>query len=163
MALSSLCILLSFFPTQMTTPVRGPPSFSGTLQTKLCDSKCFRNYKCHQYDKYKKSEIKPPMSSMQTGILYFYVFQFTSFSTVLVSWGLAEMACISESLFRVLLARATFRFLLMTSVSGVSTLSPGLDLPPGVSNAPSASLRKEQPMKYLHNLLLQAYNIKQKL
>lgn len=30
MALSSLCILLSFFPTQITTPVRGPASFSGT-------------------------------------------------------------------------------------------------------------------------------------
>lgn len=65
---------------------------------------------------------------------------FTSVSVVLDNWGLAEMACISELLFRLLLARATFRFLWMTSVSGVPTLSPGLDFPPGVSNSPSASL-----------------------
>jgi len=83
------------------------------------------------------------MSSIQTGILCFYVFQFTSFSAVLVNWGLAVMACISKALFRVLLARDTFRFLLMTSVSGVSVVSPGLDSPPGVSNAPRASFTRE--------------------
>ncbi|TNN60540.1 hypothetical protein EYF80_029263 [Liparis tanakae] len=64
-------------------------------------------------------------------------------AAVLVNWGLAVMACISEALFRVLLARDTFRFLLMTSVSGVSAGSPGLDFPPGVSNAPRASFTRE--------------------
>lgn len=34
MAFSSLCILLSFFPTQITTPVRGAASFSETLHIK---------------------------------------------------------------------------------------------------------------------------------
>ncbi len=75
------------------------------------------------------------MLSMQTG-------KFTSFSVVFVSCGLAVTACISVTLFLVLLARATFRFLWMTSVSGVPTFSPGLAFPPGVSNTPSASLTK---------------------
>lgn len=50
------------------------------------------------------------------------------------------MACKSEVLFCALLARATLRFLWMTSVSGVPTLCPGLALPPGVSSAPRATL-----------------------
>lgn len=68
----------------------------------------------------------------------------TSLSIVFASWGLAETSCISVALFTELFARATFRFLLITSVSGVSTLSPGLDLPPGVSKSLSASLKSEQ-------------------
>lgn len=63
----------------------------------------------------------------------------TSF-LVVVSCGLAEAACMSARwLPRELLASATFMFLLMTSVSGVSAFSLGLDGPPGVSSAPKAS------------------------
>lgn len=84
-------------------------------------------------------------------------FYLTLVSEVLGSCGLAETACISD-VFLVLLAKATFRFLWMTSVSGVPTFCPGLDPPPGVSNSPSASLK----MNNVFTIILSIRNTKKK-
>lgn len=79
-------------------------------------------------------------SKDQRSWLKYFTFYLTLVSDVLSSCGLAETACISD-VFLVLLAKATFIFLWITSVSGVPTFCPGLDAPPGVSNSPSETLK----------------------